>query len=166
MRNTSVELLNEEPVQAPPPINVGCSPEYFRWNQYDLDGTAAHFPDSVGDVMRMGILGAGFEVKNAETDDFKSVSIANFTGGPYWHFSLLGPYYLKSTPGTYIARIKHLGGPFVKRGPWNPSYAETESEIYFSLDSKPVYLKITVDSNGKVTGEEINGYEQKLLGDL
>ena len=92
------------------------------------------------------VLAASIEIKRAGAEDFATAETRLLY--PDWTYSFYIPFSdWDLTQGTYILRIKYLGGPFV------PS----DGKIRLSLDSDPVYIKLTVDAEGKISAEEISG---------
>ena len=146
-RNTSVVLSEENPVQVPPPVNVFYSSSILSWRTegLGLDGEDYLPPSYI--LRNNGILGAGLEIKYAGTVDFKAVSISDFIGAHYLTFNINLPN-LGTTQGAHILRIKHLGGPFVR----------DNKEIRLSLDSDPLYFRLTVDSESEIIDVEEISY--------
>ena len=152
-RIPSVGISEEEPIQLPPPPIVGCSPDGIAWFPFehlkDIDSPSFELRNN-------GIFGAGVEVKSTVEEDFKAVWISDFIGGPAWFFDI-NFVYLHLAQGTHVLRVKYLGGPFVKWDPWNSLYIQKyDGEIQLSLDSQPLYFKLTVDSEGNFSAEEIS----------
>ena len=137
-RNPSVVLSETEPVQLSPPLNVKCGSYAIVWDEFEGGQIGGY-------THQRGILGAGVEAKYAGAEDFRAVKIRDFTGGPYWLFDIYLPdYYLPQ--GTHILKIRHIGGPFLNMN----------NEICLSLDSEPLYFKVTVDSKGNISSEEVS----------
>ena len=135
-RNPSFVLSETEPMQLPPPLNVSCSSYAISWREFEGGKVGSN-------THKRGILGAGVEIKYAGTENFRAVKIRDFTGGPYWYFDIYFPdLYLPQ--GTHILRIRHIGGPFVN----------DKKEIGLSLDSLPLYFKVTAGSNGNIISAE------------
>ena len=156
-RNPSIELSEDEPIQVPPPENVRAGGYSIIWDfsesSYNWHGPLDYSIVSI--LFNNGILGAGLEIKHAGAGDFTPVRIQNFYGGPAWFFDINLSYaHYGLTEGTHIARIKHLGGPFVQWGAWDSSYRSRDGKIMFSLDSQPLYFNVTVDSNRKIISIE------------
>ena len=156
VKNHSIGLAAEEPVQLLPPENVVFYPRLgFSWGFNHVEGWNA----SLFYLLNNGILGAGFEIKYDGAEDFTAVSINDFTGGPVWKF-FLDLHYLSLPQGTHIAKIRHIGGPFVQ---WDAAdfafIQKDEGTIKLSVDSEPLYFKLTVDKEDKISAEEIS-YQQ------
>jgi hypothetical protein len=155
--NPSFGLSEEGPVQAFPPENVRVTDHNDRGKNYsyiEWDFFESSFFECVPTYSLLcnnGILGAGLEIKYAGAEDFTAVSKVNYIGGPAWFFGIT--IYSSGLPqGTHTARLKHLGGPFVQYRPlWE------NGKIRLSLDSQPLYFKVTVDANGEIKTEEIRG---------
>jgi len=148
-RDPSVGVSKEEPIQNFSPYNVNLgyyngSLSSFSW----LDGR--YLDGRYLDGRYIKVLGASCEVKYTGVEDFAVIMIVDFLEPPHTMY-IIQPFAGGLTQGTHFLRLKHLGGPFIKEG-----------EIRLSLDSEPVYYKLAVDSEGKISAEEFS--EQMNFG--
>jgi len=159
--NPSIKVSEEEPFQLSPPDNVKIY--HYDDGLIGLDWRFDKLEDGTGEsitflVRNNGILGACLEVKYAGSEVFEIFAILKFTPEPYCKFSVQ-TYHLKNmglTQGTHIIRLKHLGGPFVQWNTQQSSLKKEDCKILCSLDSTPLYYKLTVDLEGKIIAEEIS----------
>lgn len=140
LRDATVTLSSEGPVQLSPPQDVEINPMDLRW--YPTEFMYQWEPSAIL-MNKAGILGFGFDIKPAGKQDFELTGIIDYYSEPDCFFYLYFPD-LNLLQGTNIVRVYCVGGLFLQDG-----------KVRESISSEPVYFSVTVNAQGEVITQKI-----------
>jgi len=138
-KNITIELSEEVPTQLDA-SNISTDGSGISWSFTELkNGNEISY-----DPYRIGVLGGVVEIKRTDSDVFDAIAIRDFIPAPAWFFYVHFPD-LKLIQGTSIIRVSHIGGPYLQN-----------EKIHLSINSEPVYFRVTLEVYGNFIVEKID----------